>query len=167
MPKPIELNITTITQADLEETLLWHIELVSVCPGERVTLRSKRGTVAIVSLNDLKLLEKYRPLLEAHIAIQEHSVPLHRQLLLDLIKKEMKIPFLDREVECISLTLSGFSAKYIATILGISYRTVETHVRNAYQKIGCFGRQELLEMMCEANLLPRWWEFARLLLDIE
>lgn len=49
-----------------------------------------------------------------------------------------------REIECLSLLLSGNSAKQTAALLGISTRTVEFHLRNIREKAECRSSIELI-----------------------
>jgi DNA-binding CsgD family transcriptional regulator/tetratricopeptide (TPR) repeat protein len=51
-----------------------------------------------------------------------------------------------REQEIVALAGSGASSKAIAERLGVSARTVETHLQNAYLKLGVKGRHELPEV---------------------
>ncbi len=69
-----------------------------------------------------------------------------------------------REVECIALGFCGFSAKHIAEILQISFRTVESHLQNGYIKLDCRGKQEMLECMYESKMLTLWLDLGKLLL---
>jgi len=69
-----------------------------------------------------------------------------------------------RELECLALGFCGFSAKHIGKILKLSYRTVETHLNNAYQKLGYFGKQQALESMYEKELLTLWLDLGKLFL---
>jgi len=50
----------------------------------------------------------------------------------------------EREFQLIQLILSGNSNKQISESLGISLRTVETHVTNIYEKLGLTRRSELV-----------------------
>lgn len=61
-----------------------------------------------------------------------------------------------REFECTSRYALGYSSKEIGLILGLSSRTVETHVKAAKLKLGCHGRKQLrphfknmLENLCD------------------
>jgi PAS domain S-box-containing protein len=49
----------------------------------------------------------------------------------------------DREIEISTLTVDGKTSPEIATILGISVRTVESHRSNVYRKLGINSRDEL------------------------
>ncbi len=55
--------------------------------------------------------------------------------------------FTPREVDVISCVLSGKGEKAIAVILSISSRGVESHTRNIRQKIGCTGRDGIIEFV--------------------
>ena len=48
-----------------------------------------------------------------------------------------------REVEIVQCLLAGYSSQEVADILGISFHTVRTHIRNIYQKTGAASRVEL------------------------
>lgn len=50
-----------------------------------------------------------------------------------------------REKECITLSLKHYSAKEIAKVLGISYRTVEEYLSNIKQKFGVSTKKALLQ----------------------
>lgn len=65
-----------------------------------------------------------------------------------------------REIQCVSLTLLGFSAKCIASLFFISPRTVETHLQKAYEKLKCNGKKQCFKMMLKSQTLPLWHEYA-------
>lgn len=69
-----------------------------------------------------------------------------------------------REIECLALVFCGFSAKHVGEILNVSYRTVETHLSKTYQKLKCFGKQQLLELMYEKELLTLWLDLGKMIL---
>lgn len=50
-----------------------------------------------------------------------------------------------RESEVYGLASRGFTTRYIAERLWLSPRTVETHVRHIYEKLGVHSRDELIE----------------------
>lgn len=58
-----------------------------------------------------------------------------------------------REMECLQLTIKGYTAKRIAKQLGISHRTVEEYLFNIRTKTGTSSKAELIEMTIE-NLMP-------------
>ena len=60
-----------------------------------------------------------------------------------------------RERECASLLTKGVRTKGIAKILGISPRTVETHIENMKVKLDCYSQSQLIEKLLvdgEVNL---------------
>lgn len=65
-------------------------------------------------------------------------------------------PLSSRECQCVGLILLGFSAKYIASKFFISPRTVETHLRKVYEKLGCSNKKQCFEMMLSNQSLHLW-----------
>ena len=53
----------------------------------------------------------------------------------------------DRQNEVLFLIGQGRNAEYVAKNLTISVSTVQTHIRNIYQKLGVHSRQELLDLI--------------------
>jgi DNA-binding CsgD family transcriptional regulator len=49
-----------------------------------------------------------------------------------------------RENECLSLIAKGYTAKEVARVLGLSFRTVEEYINRIKNKLGCFSRRELI-----------------------
>ena len=78
------------------------------------------------------------------------SDELRRAFIMDLNKLENKSKLTSREVECIYYTSLNMSAKQVAEKLRISPRTVEHHLDNAKNKIGCSKKSSLI-----AHLVPR------------
>lgn len=56
-----------------------------------------------------------------------------------------------REKECVMRYVRNQTAKNIATGLGISIRTVEKHIDNARQKLGCKSKLELFKKLVGLN----------------
>lgn len=52
----------------------------------------------------------------------------------------------NRELECLRLTVKGYTAKKIARELGLSFRTVEEYLNNVRSKMGASSKSELIEM---------------------
>ena len=52
-----------------------------------------------------------------------------------------------REAECLAYIKQGYSAKLTAKALDISPRTVETHLKNIYNKVGCSSKTQLLMLL--------------------
>jgi DNA-binding CsgD family transcriptional regulator len=61
-----------------------------------------------------------------------------------------------REVEVLRLITRGKTDKEIATILSISSRTVQTHARHIYDKIGVWNRAGAATWLAEQNGAPAW-----------
>lgn len=85
-------------------------------------------------------------------------------LLTKTLNRSLITPLSSREIECLALGFCGFSAKHIGEILGISYRTIETHMIHIYRKLDCFGKQQVLEFMYEKQLLTLWLDLGKSLL---
>jgi len=52
-------------------------------------------------------------------------------------------------MQCLQLTVKGYTAKKIAQQLGISYRTVEEYLNNIRIKAGANSKSALIEMTME------------------
>ncbi len=92
------------------------------------------------------------------IVLGQHSLAaaLSTVIGLGLFESETKPQKLDqltvklsrREMDCLGLTIKGFTAKKIAKDLGISHRTVEEYLVNIRTKTGASSKAELMEMFC-------------------
>jgi DNA-binding CsgD family transcriptional regulator len=51
-----------------------------------------------------------------------------------------------REMDCLQLAIKGYTAKKIAKVMNISYRTVEEYLINIRMKTGAGSKAELIEM---------------------
>ncbi|HSR40543.1 MAG TPA: LuxR C-terminal-related transcriptional regulator, partial [Longimicrobiales bacterium] len=60
----------------------------------------------------------------------------------------------DRETEVAALVARGLSNKRVGKELGISPRTVSTHLSNIYQKLEVGSRMELSHLVKEGELGP-------------
>ena len=58
-----------------------------------------------------------------------------------------------RELECLHLTIKGYTAKRIGRELGISHRTVEEYLLNIRIKTGASSKAELIEMTIDEFIL--------------
>jgi len=58
-----------------------------------------------------------------------------------------------RELQCLRLTVKGYTAKKIAKELGISHRTVEEYIGNIRVKAGAGSKAELIGMSMENFML--------------
>jgi DNA-binding NarL/FixJ family response regulator len=79
------------------------------------------------------------------------SAPIARHLLLSLQQsslppaEEKGAPLLtERELEILTLVARGFSAAEVGEMLGISHRTVTTHVQNIYRKLEVSSRSQAI-----------------------
>jgi DNA-binding CsgD family transcriptional regulator len=76
--------------------------------------------------------------------LRERCAGCHTMLLDDAA---LPSPLTQRELEVTRLAARGLSNRRIAAELGISVRTVETHVQRAYSKLGVAGRSDLGPML--------------------
>lgn len=63
------------------------------------------------------------------------------------------VKFTHREVDILAYLLSGRSAKIISTLLSISPKTIETHMRNIMLKLECHSRDEIINFLEKSNKL--------------
>ena len=55
-------------------------------------------------------------------------------------------PLPPRELECLHYIMQGYTAKMIARELGLSFRTIESYIRNLKNRLGIATRFELIQM---------------------
>lgn len=58
-----------------------------------------------------------------------------------------------REVEVLNLVAEGMDSKEVAAVLGISYRTVRTHVTSILTKLGARNRTQALRIALQAGII--------------
>ncbi len=63
------------------------------------------------------------------------------------------LPLTDKQENCLFLLIRGKSSKEIAKILGISYRTVESHIEAVKNKLACQHKSELIEKSLNKGFL--------------
>lgn len=68
------------------------------------------------------------------------------------LSSEITINLTVREIECAIFWLRGYSAKEIAELFGISYRTVQTHIQRLSYKFQCRTRTQTLRKMQSLSL---------------
>lgn len=79
-----------------------------------------------------------------------------------------KVFFTIREIDILSCMLSGRSAKSIAVLLNLSYKTVETHVRNIFQKTFTHSKEDIINLIESSNKLSNFKNhYIFILSDIE
>jgi DNA-binding NarL/FixJ family response regulator len=59
----------------------------------------------------------------------------------------------DREIEILGLVAVGLSVKQVSTRLGLSPRTVETHLSKLYHKLGARNRVQALSRAVSLRLI--------------
>ena len=86
--------------------------------------------------------------------------PLQTQLMIDKLRDgrlgtrfDDEVSLSTRETEVLVLLAEGLSARQIATRLGLSERTVNTHVANVYRKLGVSNRVEAVREAIRMGLV--------------
>ncbi len=64
-----------------------------------------------------------------------------------------KTPLTGRELQCLAWVSRGKTSWETATILGLSERTVNFHLRNACRKLDVYGRQACVSRAIHMGLL--------------
>lgn len=78
------------------------------------------------------------------------------------------INFTNREIDIIACLLSGRSTKKIASLLFISHRTVENHIRNIMTKLECSSREHIIDFLEKTEQLPLFkTRYANILIKIK
>ncbi|MDX2050465.1 MAG: helix-turn-helix transcriptional regulator [Rickettsiaceae bacterium] len=68
------------------------------------------------------------------------------------------IVFTEREIDILSSILSGKSAATISRYLGISTKTVESHVRNIMLKINCNSKEKVIEFIERSGVFELYYQ---------
>jgi DNA-binding CsgD family transcriptional regulator len=82
----------------------------------------------------------------------DNSSSLERDVVLQFLTKIVSKALTKRELECLFLMLEGKTAKEIAIILKISYRTVETYLEKIKIKLNCQHKHELRDKLLPIGL---------------
>jgi len=82
--------------------------------------------------------------------IEEHQSELARQLENSVISKRI---LTEREREILHLISYGNTSETVASMLGITTRTVDTHIGNAGAKLGAFNRVHAVAIALRQDLL--------------
>ena len=61
------------------------------------------------------------------------------------------IKFTYRELEIISCLLNGRFSKTIASLLSLSPRTIETHLRNVMRKLSCHSKESIINALKQSG----------------
>ena len=69
-----------------------------------------------------------------------------------LLNQEHDIYLTKREAECAVCAIEGATAKQVAKQLGISFRTVESHLQKIKAKLNCDTKDQLVETLIDANI---------------
>jgi len=88
----------------------------------------------------------------------------NRILLLNHLNQLYQSRLSKREIECLSLSLLGFSAKQIGDFFGLSSRTIESHLHHALHEIGVFSRLDCIEKFIHNQTLLIWHDLGKILL---
>jgi DNA-binding CsgD family transcriptional regulator len=97
---------------------------------------------------DEKIYKQFFCLLEKNFGIQKID-PIDTKIssvdtLRKYLKQSKKINFSTRELECLLHFCQGKTAKQTAREMGISFRTVETHLENIRHKTACNNKLEVV-----------------------
>lgn len=66
-----------------------------------------------------------------------------------VLPEHIKVQLTPREIECLKLTVKGYTAKRIAKELKISFRTVQEYITNTRIKLNVGSKAELIEMVMQ------------------
>lgn len=89
----------------------------------------------------IQLLNSYLTTKQEDLNISDQSRK-HIQWYIDELHSSLILSH--RELECINFLAKGFTAKEIARELNLSYRTIESHLESARNKLGCYNGLELI-----------------------
>ncbi len=78
---------------------------------------------------------------------QQYSNDVKKDINFASLKVIKNIRFTDREIDVIACLIGGRSYKKIASILSISPKTVEYHVRNIMLRIGYNSRESIIDFI--------------------
>lgn len=64
-----------------------------------------------------------------------------------ILNIQFKLSITHRQAECLYYLFRGKTAKQIAKILNLSYRTIEYYIENLKNKFDCKNRTELIDLL--------------------
>ncbi len=151
----IALNLKNISNADLKRALkIMALIIIVFIPIQTLIIVFNRETfVIMLSRNIFYLLINIISIIFAakYFFIETPSI---------MDKIEVSPNFMDkysitsREREVIEYVLSGLSIKEISGKLGRSFKTINNHIYNIYEKTGVSNKIELLNLIRENRLQP-------------
>ncbi|MDB6096767.1 MAG: putative aerobic respiration control sensor protein arcB [Francisellaceae bacterium] len=134
----------------------WHKNGMQPIIINKIPLRNNENEI-------IGILSTHKNIITDKLGEQENlSSPLSKDLV-NSIKDLLDIEITYREIECLSLWLSGYSLKESSTILKISERTVEVHRRNISDKIGIYRKNHLIDYVREKGILNLFMGLSNLL----
>jgi DNA-binding CsgD family transcriptional regulator len=91
-----------------------------------------------------KDVEEY---LDLHSSPPDFLIQQNESALLSTVKDLVNDSLSHREIECVSLWLSGHSIKASADCLGLSHKSIEAYRKQIKDKMGVYHRHQLIEAM--------------------
>jgi len=98
--------------------------------------------------NNMKLLNEKKDLFISSQHDSDHVKP--KRYFVDIGNKE--IPITAREMDCIKYIFRGYPSSQVGRLLGISERTVEKHIENVKERLGCHSKSDLIDVLLESGL---------------
>ena len=83
--------------------------------------------------------------------MQKREFSLFQDLYVESLKTINDIRFTPKEIDVMTCILSGRGRKAIGSLLTISDKTVETHIRNISQKLACNSQEAIREYLEKSN----------------
>lgn len=137
-------------------------ELVLALAGDRVLVRAGDPDLSPLTAGELRLtaaLSATRPrgVRFAHRAVDGawwwvHAVRRPRAAVVRMGRAPVPGDLTSRELDVVGLVARGWSNEQVAQALGISVRTVRSHVESAMGKLGCANRTALARAAVEHDL---------------
>ena len=135
-----------------------------VCEGEAFfTFNHKKEIIYYAEKHDMNDLLSQLDVQKPFINKSPQELLCGNLTLLIMALKQTYAKLTDREIECCSLFISGFSAKQIGIMLSISHRTVETHLEKGRLSLGCTNRIQMIEKFLVEQTYFLFQDLARLL----
>lgn len=84
--------------------------------------------------------------------------------LFSMLSKALPVSLTHREMECLSLWLSGYSIKTSATYLKVSEKSIEAYRKNIKDKMEIYHKYQLIDLMQVKGIFNLFLDFAKLIL---